>query len=68
MTLLADWMYGIHSCSSGWLSTKIHAYGIYIASDMAVQGGRHNYTDVYMHVACMHPLAVMYICTYNYMV
>ena len=38
---------------------KIHAYGIYIASDMAVQGGRHKYTGVYMHVECMHPLAVM---------
>ena len=40
---------------------KIHAYSIYIASDMAVQGGRHNYTDVCIHVACMHPLAMTYV-------
>ena len=68
MTLLADWMYGIHACSSGWLSTKIHAYSIYIASEMAVQGGRHNYTDVCMHVACMHPLAVTYVFIITYIV
>ena len=70
ITLLADWIYGICACSSGWLSTKIHAYSIYIASDMAVQGGRHNYTDAYvcMHVACMPPLAVTYVFIITYMV
>ena len=35
---------------------------------MAVQGGRHNYTDVCMQVACMYPLAVTYVFIITYIV